>query len=300
MFLWDEDAYSALAKTLGDEQVRKSASGEGREHGAASANARAEAEKAYSKVAIDRLRTGIEALDRYPEIATGAPEFVPGNAVELVGHSECGKSQILLHALANAVSIGVRVTFIDTGMRFSPERFRAILQRNVMILNPRDDKEVRELVDLWMLGFNVIRCPGGSVDLIAALSSLLIPPGQEFRKIPLRIIAVDTINEFFWEDISEGAAGEMKQQSVLAAIERLRAPAQRAVLFCTRLLTKTLSPTPAPAPSGKYVYVVDNNTVSYAETLYQFDIGDAGVEFALPQQPAYPQGMPDDDDDLNI
>ena len=297
MFLWDEDAYSAFTKTLGDEQVRKSAKGKGQESGSSSVNARAEAERAYSKVTMDSLKTGIDALDHYPEIAAGVSGFVPGNTVELVGHSECGKSQILLHALANAVSIGVRVTLIDTGMRFSPERFRAILRHNVTILNPRDDKEAQELVDLWMLGFNVIRCPGGSVDLIAALSSLLIPPGQEFRKIPLRIIAVDTINEFFWEDISEGAAGEMKQQSVLAAIERLRAPAQRAVLFCTRLLTKTVPPTPTPAPGGKYVYLVDNNIVSYADSLYQFDICDTGVEFALYQQPAYP---PESDSDIII
>lgn len=291
MFLWDEDAYSALIKTRGEDQIHVSASAhlQGQEDAiAASVSRRAEAEKTYSRISMDKLETEIEALDYYPRVTTGVSGFVPGNVVELAGHSGCGKSQMLLHALANAVSMGVRVTLIDTSMRFSPERFRAILQHNVKLMEPQDERKARETVDLWMMAFNVIRCPGGSIDLITALSSLIIPvssnssKAQEFHKIPLRIIAVDTINEFFWEDISEGAIGDMKQQSVQAAIERLRNPAQRAVILCTRLVTKS-TPTMS-ATNGKYVYAIDSNTVYVADKRFHFCVEDTGVEFISDQQ----------------
>lgn len=280
MFLWDEDAYSALTKARSDSQSQhNSAIGQDANHEHAATAMRAEAERTYSRVSMDKLETEIEALDFYPKTTTGVPGFVPGNVVELVGCSECGKSQILLHALANAVSMGVRVTFIDTGMRFCPERFRAILWHNVALMDPQDEKKAEETVDLWMLAFNVIRCPNGSTDLIAALSSLLIPTAvNESTRIPLRIIAIDTINEFYWEDISEGVVGEVKQQSVAAAIERLRNPAQRAVIFSTKLITKSTSLPFSPA-NGKYVYLVDNNTVTITNKQFHFAIGKTGVEF---------------------
>lgn len=301
MLLWDEDAYSAFARTRGEEEEKDANGGHDADTDMTTTTAastafidkRAEAEKMYSDVSVDRLETGIEALDYGPRVNASARCFVPGDVVELIGHSGCGKSQVLLQALANAVSMGIKVVLVDTDARFSPERFRAILDGIVKFHAQQDGKAAEETVDLWMMGLSIVRCPGGSTDLIAALSSLIIPTqpsaGQEAPKAPLRIIAIDTINAFYWEDTSEGVVGDLKQRSVQAAIERLRSPAQCAVIFYAKLTTSHTVPSALPGEhGGKYSYFVNDGTVSVAGKQFPFSIDKSGVTF-LPSVPTVAQ-----------
>ena len=189
----------------------------------------------------ERLMCGVWALDAAPhalalrasELAGTAPPdeastsgFDAGDVVEVHGVSGSGKTLLLrcvLRALCAVPRAHVStVVVVDADGRWPAAEDAAVLRARARAAEPGPD-------------VYVVRCPGGTLDVVAALWRVRDVHAAGAAPQGRCVVLLDAANTFFWEDRCDGEAGSARLQALDAALEHLAGdPAARCTVFLAR------------------------------------------------------------------
>ena len=202
------------------------------------------------------LMTGMKALDE--ELQGG---LRTGDVVELVGTSRAGKTETLLHAAVsvafpqtyNGVELGggdSSVIYFDLDYHVSGLRLLALVQARARVAIEACTASapanfLDELTRLVLERIQFVRCRT-ALQFLASLQSipdaLQLAPGS----VPVRLLVVDSISAFHWEDRVAGEQGRRRQAAVVSALRSLAQEHHMAILAAKQSLYRA----PARVPQG--------------------------------------------------
>ncbi|KXJ29770.1 DNA repair protein XRCC2 [Exaiptasia diaphana] len=160
----------------------------------------------------------------------GIPNGIqPGDVVEFHGAEGCGKTEMLLHLIANCVlpqtwndinlgGHGVQVIFIDTDFHFQVLRLVAILECRIenakkmltVVSHDADadgandqnecTNDIEEFIKTCLSRLYVLRC-NNSLELLTSLLSL---EQMLMAKPEVCVLMIDSLSAYYWIDRSKG------------------------------------------------------------------------------------------------
>ena len=158
-----------------------------------------------------------------------------GDVVELHGRSGCGKT-LTLRCVLRALCVAPRaevstIVVVDADGRWpDAEDAAAVSEWRALRSSSGTGGSAVDWPDMY-----VVRCPGGTLDVAAAL--------WHARDVHLAgrephgrcVILLDSINSFYWEDRCDGEAGSARMQALDAALANLAMDEEaRCIAFITR------------------------------------------------------------------
>lgn len=175
---------------------------------------------------------------------SGIPNGIqPGDVIEFHGAEGCGKTEMLLHLIANCVlpetwndiklgGRGVQVIFIDTDFHFHILRLVAILECRIEnakkessdISCDRDAEvnayqnvstsDIEEFIKTCLSRLYVLRC-NNSLEVLTSLISL---EQMLMAKPEVSVIMIDSLSAFYWIDRSKGGESTNDQEENMKKI----------------------------------------------------------------------------------
>mmetsp|Transcript_42400 Transcript_42400/g.68048 ORF Transcript_42400/g.68048 Transcript_42400/m.68048 type:complete len:285 (+) Transcript_42400:6229-7083(+) len=156
------------------------------------------------------VRTGFSTVDKrtYQDSSYGFDRDV----VEVRGKSQSGKTEFCMYTAVTTVlpeALGgsnASVLYFDLENRLNPERLVNILANRVeaamlddknSVLSDRQLSEAKQIVAACMKRIVILKC-SGSQEVLATLWSI---SDEYIDESKLKLIVVDSIGSFYWEDI---------------------------------------------------------------------------------------------------
>ena len=150
------------------------------------------------------------------------------DVIELYGKEGCGKTQVLIHLIANCIlprtwegvmlnGRGVGVVFVDTDYHFSMIRLVEVLEHRITSCTSRQGlhvtqtaREIKVLIKNCLSRMIVARC-NCSVELLATVESL----GDVFSNKPeICVLLIDSISAFYWLDKLNAETAHMNRRDI--------------------------------------------------------------------------------------
>ena len=162
--------------------------------------------------------------------------MIPQRSVyELCGQEGCGKTQLLLHLVVNAIlpkhwrgivvaGLCVGVVYVDLDYRFSMIRLTTILETRMTEAlsvsgGGQDPSQVEDIVKQCLSRLYVVRCSSSSQFLIT-LHSLETLLGNN---PDISLLVIDSVSEFYWINRTmSGGSGHGPTNSNKLVVEALR------------------------------------------------------------------------------
>lgn len=184
----------------------------------------------------------INGLDN--ELFADIPNGIkPGDVIEFHGAEGCGKTEMLLHLIANCIlpptwkdinlgGRGISVVFVDTDFHFQMLRLVTILECRIESATKQSEgtssgmdvdnnecfnentQDIEEFIKSCLTRLYVLRC-NTSLELLASLISL---EQMLIAKPEVCVIMIDSLSAFYWIDRSTGGESITDQEENLRKV----------------------------------------------------------------------------------
>ena len=202
---------------------------------------------------VDRMLQLLARLHCKPPLTCLETTLLPDTTAqrsvyELCGPEGCGKTQLLLHLVVNAIlprhwrgvdiaGLCVGVVYVDLDYKFNMIRLTTILETRIQGAlsvsgGDQDPSQVEELIKQCLSRLYVVRCSSSSQFLIT-LHSLETLLGNN---PDISLLVIDSVSEFYWIDrsVSGGTSGRTNTNKLMAEALRKLLNTYNLVVFCAK------------------------------------------------------------------
>ena len=202
---------------------------------------------------VDRMLQLLARLHCKPPLTCLETTLLPDTTAqrsvyELCGPEGCGKTQLLLHLVVNAIlprhwrgvdiaGLCVGVVYVDLDYKFNMIRLTTILETRIQGAlsvsgGDQDPSQVEELIKQCLSRLYVVRCSSSSQFLIT-LHSLETLLGNN---PDISLLVIDSVSEFYWIDrsVSGGTSGRTNTNKLMVEALRKLLNTYNLVVFCAK------------------------------------------------------------------